>query len=194
MANEKKLDCVILGLLAHEELSGYEIKARMDTALKYFWGASFGSIYPTLAELVTNGYAEKTPDPDSRRGRTVYRITKEGRDYLRAWLVKPVVQDEVRLETLLKIFFGGVTGAAPMIDHIVNLRDKVLAEMPELSRMAENLLASPGDGYDHAFYFVSVLFGLRVYQAILEWCDQAGGILGELATNRQSWNGQPGPS
>lgn len=52
MATEKKLDCVILGLLSHEDLTGYEIKKRMDTTLKYFWGASYGSIYPTLSELV----------------------------------------------------------------------------------------------------------------------------------------------
>lgn len=36
MASEKKLDCVILGLLSHEELTGYEIKKRMDTALSFF--------------------------------------------------------------------------------------------------------------------------------------------------------------
>jgi len=48
MANEKKLDCVILGLLSHEDLTGYEIKKRIDTGLKLFWSASFGSIYPTL--------------------------------------------------------------------------------------------------------------------------------------------------
>ena len=50
MAIEKKSDCVILGLLSHEDLTGYEIKKRMDTALKYFWGASYGSIYPALME------------------------------------------------------------------------------------------------------------------------------------------------
>lgn len=59
MATEKKLDCVILGLLNHEELTGYEIKKRMDTALRYFWGASYGSIYPTLTELVNRGFAKK---------------------------------------------------------------------------------------------------------------------------------------
>ncbi len=32
MATEKKLDCVILGLLSHENLTGYEIKKRLDTA------------------------------------------------------------------------------------------------------------------------------------------------------------------
>ena len=44
MAIEKKIDCVILGLLSHEELMGYEIKKRMDTALKYF-GAQAMAVY-----------------------------------------------------------------------------------------------------------------------------------------------------
>ena len=59
MANEKKIDCVILGLLSHEELTGYEIKKRMDTTLKYFWSASYGSIYPALNDLVNRGLATK---------------------------------------------------------------------------------------------------------------------------------------
>ena len=49
MASEKKMDCVILGLLSNESMTGYEIKKRMDTTLKFFWSASFGSIYPTLS-------------------------------------------------------------------------------------------------------------------------------------------------
>lgn len=57
--NEKKIDCVILGLLSHEELTGYEIKKRMDTTLKYFWSASYGSISPALNDLVHRGLAMK---------------------------------------------------------------------------------------------------------------------------------------
>ena len=67
MATEKKLDCVILGLLSHEELTGYEIKKRMDTALKYFWGASYGSIYPTLSGLVDRGLADKRADTGNKK-------------------------------------------------------------------------------------------------------------------------------
>ena len=52
MANEKKIDYAILGLLSHEPMTGYEIKKRMDTTLKFFWRASYGSIYPGLSELV----------------------------------------------------------------------------------------------------------------------------------------------
>ena len=48
MATEKKLDCVILGLLAHEALTGYEIKKRMDTALKYFLGRELWQHLPHI--------------------------------------------------------------------------------------------------------------------------------------------------
>ncbi len=99
MANEKKLDCVILGLLAHEDLTGYEIKKRMDTALRFFWGASFGSIYPTLKGLVEDGLAVKA-DIAGGRNKITYSITDAGRIYLKNWLEVPVEKDELRYETL----------------------------------------------------------------------------------------------
>ena len=110
MANEKKIDCVILGLLSHEELTGYEIKKRMDTTLKYFWSASYGSIYPALNDLVHRGLATKREDTNSKRNKLIYTITENGRDYLKKWLSLPVEKDELRYETLLKLFFGGEKG------------------------------------------------------------------------------------
>lgn len=81
MATEKKLDCVILGLLSHEELTGYEIKKRIDTRLKYFWGASYGSIYPTLSDLVNCGLATKREIIENNRTKLTYTITGNGCDY-----------------------------------------------------------------------------------------------------------------
>ena len=72
MATDKKIDVVILGLLSHEDLTGYEIKKRIDTTLKYFWSASFGSIYPALGNLVERNLAVSREEPDSRRGKIVY--------------------------------------------------------------------------------------------------------------------------
>ncbi len=112
MATEKKLDCVILGLLNHEELTGYEIKKRMDTALRYFWGASYGSIYPTLTELVNRGFAQKRDETQNNRNKIIYTITESGREYLRNWLTLPVEKDELRYETLLKLFFGAEAGVS----------------------------------------------------------------------------------
>lgn len=104
MANEKKIDCVILGLLSHEELTGYEIKKRIDTSLKYFWNASYGSIYPALNDLVNRGLATKREDTNSKRNKLIYTITENGRDYLKKWLTLPIEKDELRYETLLKLF------------------------------------------------------------------------------------------
>ncbi len=89
MANEKKLDCVILGLLSHEELTGYEIKKRIDTRLKYFWGASYGSIYPTLNDLVNRGLATKREAVEDKRNKLIYTITDKGIIYLKEWLKSP---------------------------------------------------------------------------------------------------------
>ena len=74
MAVEKKMDCVILGLLSHEDLTGYEIKKRMDTSLKYFWGGSYGSIYPTLSDLVNRGMAVKRDGAENKRSKMIYSI------------------------------------------------------------------------------------------------------------------------
>lgn len=90
MANEKKIDCVILGLLTHEELTGYEIKKRMDITLKYFWSASYGSVYPALSDLVNRGLATKREDTENKRNKLIYTITDEGRSYLKEWLKLPI--------------------------------------------------------------------------------------------------------
>ncbi len=37
MAHAKNNDCVILGLLSHTPMTGYEIKKRMEATMKYFW-------------------------------------------------------------------------------------------------------------------------------------------------------------
>ena len=58
MANEKRMDVVLLGLLRHGPMTGYEIKKRIDVSLRFFWGASYGSIYPTLTARVRDGKLE----------------------------------------------------------------------------------------------------------------------------------------
>lgn len=98
MANEKKIDYVILGILSHENLTGYDIKKRLDSRLKFFWNASYGSIYPTLARLEEMNMIIRDKHDDKQKGREriVYAITDDGKTYLYEWLKKPVVKDELR--------------------------------------------------------------------------------------------------
>lgn len=177
MANEKKLDCVILGLLSHEELTGYEIKKRMDTTLKYFWGASYGSIYPTLSDLVERGLATKRANSESNRNKFTYTITDNGKEYLKQWLALPVEKDEIRYETLLKIFFGNESGDAQVLSHIEDFHKKIQSELPYLLKSQEILSNILNEDTAHKYYLLTVEFGIKTYQAYLEWCEEAENIL-----------------
>ncbi len=177
MASEKKLDCVILGLLSHEELTGYEIKKRMDTALKYFWGASYGSIYPTLNGLVERGFADRREAGENRRNKLIYTITDKGRHYLREWLKNPVEKDELRYETLLKLFFGKEQGPEQTLVHIRAFREKILRELPYLLGAKQVLQGHLDEDETHRYYLLTVEFGIRTYRAYLEWCEMAEDML-----------------
>lgn len=178
MATEKKIDCVILGLLSHEDLTGYEIKKRMDTTLKYFWGASYGSIYPALGDLVMRGLATRRDGAENKRNKLIYSITEEGRTYLKEWISLPVEKDELRYETLLKLFFGKEGGPMQAVSHIEAFQKKIEEELPYLLGAADKLRNYTDTDDTHKYYLMTVEFGIKTYRAYLEWCKEAKEMLG----------------
>jgi len=86
------LDLAILGLLHESPMHGYELRKQLSTKLGAFRAAiSYGSLYPTLRRMQTEGWITEEPtvvsptDPEvppltSRRGRVVYKITAEGKE------------------------------------------------------------------------------------------------------------------
>lgn len=177
MAKEKKLDCVILGLLSHESMTGYEIKKRMDTTFKFFWSASYGSIYPTLNSLVNDGMVTKLETKENGRDKVIYTITDAGKGYLKRWLALPVTKDELRYETLLKVFFGGETGSDVTLEHICNFEAKIKSELPYLQGAVHELAKIQDDEEAHKYFLLTAMFGKMVYESYLEWCEYARKIL-----------------
>lgn len=179
MAVEKKIDYVMLGLLSHEDLTGYEIKKRMDTSLKYFWGASYGSIYPALSQLVKKGLATGRNGGENNRNKIIYSITDEGRSYLKKWLEIPAEKDELRYETLLKLFFGNEAGTPQAISHIDAFEEKIEKELHYLLGAADMLRDHVAMDDTHKYYLLTVEFGIKTYGTYLEWCKEAKAMLRE---------------
>ena len=96
---------VILGLLRLGPHTGYEIKQTTDRSTRFFWGASYGQIYPELRRLEAAGLAVAAEEPRGAVPRRVYRITTAG-EAVQAWLTDPEEDFEIRDEGLLKLFFG----------------------------------------------------------------------------------------
>ncbi|MFC4034141.1 helix-turn-helix transcriptional regulator [Streptomyces polygonati] len=83
------LEFAILGLLRESPMHGYELRKRLNTSLGVFRAFSYGTLYPCLKTLVTQGWLiEETADSDppaaplaGRRAKIVYRLTAAGKEH-----------------------------------------------------------------------------------------------------------------
>src|SRR3954471_11630165 len=103
--------------------SGYEIKAAVDNSTRFFWAASYGQIYPELKRLSEAGLVEGVDAPTGGRRRTVYEITDDGEEELKAWLRQPPETFEMREEGLLKLFFANALPPEESVGILRAMRD-----------------------------------------------------------------------
>ena len=176
MAREKKIDMVILGLLSHEDLTGYDIKKRMDGAISFFWKGSFGNIYPALKEMESQKLITKETATVGGREKITYHITSDGTKKLGEWLKEEQAINELRYETLLKLFFGGTQERKVSIHNIEVFEAQVKVELEMLKGYAKTLEAKL-DNEDHLYYYLTATFGIESYEAYLRWCTKAKKML-----------------
>ena len=175
MAREKKIDVLILGLLHHEDLTGYDIKKRIDGAISFFWKGSFGNIYPALKSLEADGLITKTESVENGREKITYHITKLGKESLSSWLKEEQAINELRYETLLKLFFGAATDKSVSLHNIEVFEEKVKPELALLKKYAKLLEQDLSE--DHLYYYLTATFGIETYEAYLKWCAKAKKLL-----------------
>lgn len=173
---------VVLGMLAiGGDRSGYDIRKAIETSVGYFWGESYGQIYPALKQLSAAGLIEPGGEPGKQR-RQAYRITAAGRSVLREWLRAPFQNDPPRNEFLLKLFFGAeADNPSVAIAHIRELEQRNLQSlraMEEISVLAPTVnAAEPGLRY----WTLTLRLGIAITRAALEWGTEA---LKELEADR----------
>jgi DNA-binding PadR family transcriptional regulator len=141
---------VILGMIREEPCSGYEIKAKVDGTTRFFWAASYGQIYPELKRLAEQGLVVGSDAPTGGRRRTVYEITADGEEELKAWLRRPPETYEMREEGLLKLFFAAALEPAEAVEIVRSMRAHRLAANAALRQMkplAEAERDEAGDPY-----------------------------------------------
>ncbi len=95
----------LLGLLAREPLSGYDLASRMRERVGFFWQARHSQIYPELARLEGEGMVvHRVVEQQDRPDKKVYEITGAGSDALREWVTAPVKPRATRDEMVLKAY------------------------------------------------------------------------------------------
>jgi len=107
----------LLGLLARESLTGYDLTKRFDSTVGFFWSAKHSQIYPELANLTQEGLVTfELVTQTSKPNKKIYTITEEGRNVLRSWIDTPGDRRTVKDPLLMRIWVVG------MIDPELALR------------------------------------------------------------------------
>ena len=76
------LELAILGLLLESPMHGYELRKRLTGLLGAFRAFSYGSLYPALRRMQSDGLIAEDAAPEGavlRRARRVYQLTDAGR-------------------------------------------------------------------------------------------------------------------
>ncbi len=181
MAKSNTTAYIILGLLDHEELSGYDIKKRIDSMIRYFWEVGYGQIYPTLKTLESEGLITKK-SAESSKGpeKYLYSITGAGRVVLKEWLEIPETKEYTRYEILLKLFFSSRISAEENISRINAFREQHQRNLEMITFFEKNLENVMAENTDHLYYYLTVLFGEQVYKAYISWAEQAVNLIEEF--------------
>jgi len=180
MARERKIDMVILGLLSHESLTGYDIKKRIDGAISFFWKGSFGNIYPALKDMERQKLISKSDTSVGGREKLTYQITCKGTEALKNWLREEQASNELRYETLLKLFFGGCEPTEVSVRSIEAFERQIRSDLVTLKMYCE-ALKNKLDDEDHLHYYLTASFGVDTYEAYLKWCAKAKKLLKQKA-------------
>ncbi len=98
---------VALALLNKRPMTGYEIKKEFEGTISFFFDGSYGSVYPTLKNLEKEGCIEKqTIVQDDRPNKNEYSITSAGKELLAQYFMEPLLEDNVRSDLCMRLFFG----------------------------------------------------------------------------------------
>ena len=185
MARENTTRYIILGLLSHEDMSGYDMKKRIDMSISHFWPVGYGQIYPTLKALVADGLIQDVASvEDKGPPKTMYAITPVGKDSLKAWLAQPEQREYTRYEILLKLFFGAGGDVADAVSRIRHFMKRHERNAQTMGLYKKELAGIVDEDDDHLYYYLTVLFGESVYKAYVEWAQQALVLLNDTSRHK----------
>jgi len=178
---------VVLTVLAHRPMTGYEIARSFDQVLSHFWHASHQQIYRELARLNADGCVVFREMPASGRpAKKLYSLTKTGRAQLQKWVAAPTDPPRPQYDLLVKLLAGLMVNKPAIKSEITRVQRQTAAYLDQLRSLQKGCLAQPlKTGYEFALY-LALRRGLLLVEAQSAWLDEVSRFLsrGALARKR----------
>ena len=155
---ETKILC--LGVLLHGDATGYQIrKAFADGALGHIQDAGFGSIYPALGRLKTDGLVTATSVTQARRpAKKIYSITAKGRLAFLDALMGPAEPDRLRSDFLYLMMHAQLLPARGVEALFDTRQGEYARKIAGMESCGDGAHQTAGQRFVHGF-------GLAIYRA-----------------------------
>lgn len=189
MAREDKTQYAVLGLLSIEPMSGYDMKSYISESIGFFWQESYGQLYPALKKLHREGSVKREVEKHKGKpDRHVYSLTMKGREKLRSWLKRETEPQNLRIEMLLKLFFGGVIGPEHSMKHLQRLLEVQQARLRAFTEADKRLKAEEIEDEEFQYQYATLRYGLYITRARIKWCKETLSVLSEQVNKSKKKN------
>ena len=166
----------LLGLLAEQPRTGYELTRLFDDSLLNVWPASHSQIYPELAKLAADDLIRQTAS--GPRGKKVYSITPAGMDEVLAWL-RTEPDHSTRNPSFLRVFFLWLMESEDAVAFLQREELVHQAKLLEFEAKAEQPVRDTPGGWA---FRMALDWGVRYEREMLEWNTWARGVIEERRT------------
>jgi PadR family transcriptional regulator AphA len=175
----------LLGLLAVQPASGYDLKRAINRSTYFIWNATGPQIYNTLNGLREEGYITSRSQPQQGKPvKHIHTITASGRAALKDFMGKPIRASVTRDEILLRIFFGNFASKTTIKRELGAYLDRIRLERAQMEATEARITAHPGRKHEARRF---QLLSLRIKVAQLRAMEQElGRFLANGASTRRS--------
>jgi PadR family transcriptional regulator, regulatory protein AphA len=180
------LSHALLGLINYQPETGYELKARFESSIHFFWNATLPQIYRTLNQMKADGWLDCSVEhQEGKPSRKVYSLTAQGRREFVRWLEEPPEFGQQRDTILIKVFFGRLLGPAKLAAHLRVWRDyqsrKLLRLEHEAVAAIDRYRRHSTVGGDVPYWKFTLDCGANNLKARIDWCDRTLAALEAMA-------------
>jgi PadR family transcriptional regulator AphA len=158
----------LLGLLAVEPASGYDLKRAINRSTYFIWNATGPQIYNTLHKLREEGYITSEAMPQTGKpDKQIHTITASGQAALKHFVSEPIRASVTRDEVLLRIFFGNFANRKSIKRELESYLDRIRNERAYMEATKARIDARPGRKHEaRRFQLLSLRIKVAQYRAM----------------------------
>lgn len=166
------MEFVILGLLALQSMTVYEINKALQRSVSLFYSASFGSINAAIRKILEKGWIIGQETIENGRNKRIFHLTPAGREAFQDWLVSDIEAEKVKDPALTRLYFMGLSDPQERIRlleaHLQQLR-QILDKLDLIHQQSASLQIAPEWQTVATFQLLTLQYGRDFYAFNIRW-------------------------